>query len=341
VIRTRHCLPLWLACVACTAAPALADEVRFDGASTMVGELKRLERGRLSFKTDGTGTITIDWTRVDIVKNAKTLEIELSDGTLLYGTLDDTEEAGKVMIHSVGGDTDVPIISIVRMSQIEEELLDRFDGSANAGINVTRSNDYRSTNLGVSMTYRTKKYYSSLDVNALTNQSKGADPTRQASLQLRGSRLFQNRWNTGALLKFEHNEDLGIDLRSSIGYTVGKTLARTNRNFFLINAGLVYTQERVSDTNETTDSQEVTLGFDWQVFRFDDPELDLSTQMSVIPSLSQSGRVRGYTSITLRWEIVGDLYWRLSFVDNYDSDPPSTDALNNDYTLTSGISYDF
>jgi hypothetical protein len=61
----------------------------------------------------------------------------------------------------------------------------------------------------------------------------------------------------------------------------------------------------------------------------------------VIPSLSQPGRVRGNTSITLRWEIVGDLYWRLSFADNYDSDPPSADALNNDYTLTSGLSYDF
>jgi hypothetical protein len=323
------------------AAAESTDEVHFDGASTMIGELKHMERGKLSFKTPGTDTITIHWTHVDTVRNAKTLEIELSDGTLLYGTLDDTADSGKVTIHRVGGDTDVPLSKIVRMSQIEEDLLERFDGSANAGINLTRSNDYRSTNLGVTMTYRTKKYYSSLDLNAVTNESHGADPTRQANLLLRGSRLFRNRWNTGALLKFEHNEDLGIDLRSSIGYTVGKTLTRTNHNIFMLNAGLIYTQERASVTNETKDNQEATLGFDWQVFHFDDPELDLSTQMSVIPSLSQSGRVRGNTSITLRWEIVGDLYWRLSFVDNYDSDPPSADALNNDYTLTSGLSYDF
>jgi len=341
VLPARQMIQLSLLCMPLIAAAASTDEVHFDGASTMIGELKHMERGKLSFKTPGTDTITIHWTHVDTVRNSKTLEIELSDGTLLYGTLDDTADSGKVTVHRVGGDTDVPLSKIVRMSQIEEDLLERFDGSANAGINLTRSNDYRSTNLGVTMTYRTKKYYSSLDLNAATNQSHGADPTRQANLQLRGSRLFPNRWNTGALLKFEHNEDLGIDLRSSIGYTVGKTLTRTNHNIFMLNAGLIYTQERASVTNETKDNQEATLGFDWQVFHFDDPELDLSTQVSVIPSLSQPGRVRGNTSITLRWEIVGDLYWRLSFADNYDSDPPSADALNNDYTLTSGLSYDF
>ena len=341
MLLARQMIQLSLLCMPLIAAAASTDEVHFDGASTMIGELKHMERGKLSFKTPGTDTITIHWTHVDAVKNAKTLEIELSDGTLLYGTLDDTADSGNVTVRRVGGDTDVPLSKIVRMSQIEEDLLERFDGSANAGINLTRSNDYRSTNLGVTMTYRTKKYYSSLDLNAVTNQSHGADPTRQANLQLRGSRLFRNRWNTGALLKFEHNEELGIDLRSSIGYTVGKTLTRTNHNIFMLNAGLIYTQERASVTNETKDNQEATLGFDWQVFHFDDPELDLSTQMSVIPSLSQPGRVRGNTSITLRWEIVGDLYWRLSFADNYDSDPPSADALNNDYTLTSGLSYDF
>ena len=340
-MRTRHCLPLWLACVVYTAEPVMADEVRFDGASTMTGELKHLDRGKLSFKTPATDTITIDWSHVDSVRNSKTLEIELTDGTLLYGTLDDSTDSAKVTVHRAGADTEVERLRIVRMSQIEEHVLERFDGSVNAGMNVTQSNDYRSFNLGASMSYRTRKYYSSLNLSAQTNKSENTPGTRQANLQIRGSRLFSNRWNTGGLLKFEHNEDLGIELRSSIGYVVGRTLARTNHNLFMVSGGLLYTKEDVAGSTESDTNHEALLGFDWQVFRFDDPELDLTTQLAVIPSLSQAGRRRAYADITLRWEIVGDLYWRLSFTDNYDSDPPVAGALTNDYTLTSGISYDF
>ena len=307
----------------------------------MIGELKHLDRGKLSFKTPGTGTITIDWSHVDAVKNSQTLEIELTDGTLLYGTLGDSADSGKITIHRAGGDTDIPMDRIVRMSQIEEQVLERFDGSVNAGVNVTQSNDYRSFNLGASMSYRTRKYYSSLNLSAQTNKSENTPGTRQANLQIRGSRVFSNRWNTGGLLKFEHNQDLGIELRSSIGYVVGRTLTRTNHNMFMVSGGLMYTKEDVADSTESETNQEAFLGVDWQVFRFDDPELDLTTQVAVIPSLSEAGRRRAYADITLRWEIVGDLYWRLSFTDNYDSNPPVEGALTNDYTLTSGISYDF
>ncbi len=44
-------------------------------------------------------------------------------------------------------------------------------------------------------------------------------------------------------------------------------------------------------------------------FLFQDPELDWSMRIQLIPSLTDKGRVRGELDTTLSWEINGDLKW--------------------------------
>ncbi|MEM1081030.1 MAG: DUF481 domain-containing protein, partial [Pseudomonadota bacterium] len=80
-------------------------------------------------------------------------------------------------------------------------------------------------------------------------------------------------------------------------------------------------------------------GWDW--FRFDSPELDLSTSLEIIPSLTESGRIRGEFDITLNWEIVNDLSWQLNFYDSYDNRPPTEAASENDFGVTTSLAYDF
>ena len=90
--------------------------------------------------------------------------------------------------------------------------------------------------------------------------------------------------------------------------------------------GLLVTRENTTDSDDNTDSIESFAGIEYELFRFNDPELDLSTGLRVIPGLTEWGRVRGTFNITLSWEIIGDLNWELSFVDTYDSAPPGEDS---------------
>lgn len=80
---------------------------------------------------------------------------------------------------------------------------------------------------------------------------------------------------------------------------------------------------------------------DW--FQFTLPELDLSTQLVLFPSLSDRRRVRGKFNIALRWEIVRDLYWELSIYDDYDSQRVSLDdgtlSSSNDYGLSTSLGW--
>ena len=39
--------------------------------------------------------------------------------------------------------------------------------------------------------------------------------------------------------------------------------------------------------------------------------------------------------------MIEDLYWRLSFQGSYDNQPPGEDASTTDYSVVSGLAYDF
>ena len=109
----------------------------------------------------------------------------------------------------------------------------------------------------------------------------------------------------------------------------------------ILKGGLQATRENLVGEPEDKDSLEsyVTLQWDW--FRYDSPELDWSTNFQVIPSITESGRVRSEFDTTLKWEIIGDLYWRLEIYDSYDNQPQSAEGATNDYGIITSVEYDF
>ena len=61
----------------------------------------------------------------------------------------------------------------------------------------------------------------------------------------------------------------------------------------------------------------------------------------MVPSLTQTGRVRIDFDCRVRREILKDFYFSISFFDNYDSDPGVVDAERNDYGLVSSFGWAF
>ena len=110
------------------AAAEKTDVVVFKNGDRLTGEVKKLERGKLSFKTDAMETIQIEWKDVARVRARETFEVELRTGERFYGSLASTSEEGKLTV--VGDDEswtlDLP--SVVRLTPIEQSILKRLDG---------------------------------------------------------------------------------------------------------------------------------------------------------------------------------------------------------------------
>jgi hypothetical protein len=79
-----------------------------------------------------------------------------------------------------------------------------------------------------------------------------------------------------------------------------------------------------------------------RLFRYNDPELDLTASLKIYPSISDFGRVRIEFDTRIRYEIFKDFYWGLGVFDNFDNGPPiETDSVKNDLGIDATIRWKF
>ena len=83
------------------------------------------------------------------------------------------------------------------------------------------------------------------------------------------------------------------------------------------------------------------LSTSFAIFRYDFPETDVGGTLSLLPSLTQSGRYRAEADLRAKYEFVDDLYFELKVYGSYDSKPPSEDTETTDYGVTTSLGYSF
>ena len=87
----------------------------------------------------------------------------------------------------------------------------------------------------------------------------------------------------------------------------------------------------------TKNSAELFAGVELDIF--DIGALDVLSAFTVIPSLTESGRVRMDFSTDLEWEIIADLFFRVGFTNNYDSKPSGESS--NDYVFSTSVGWSY
>jgi len=142
------------------------------------------------------------------------------------------------------------------------------------------------------------------------------------------------------LASLQHNEELGIDLRTLVGGGVAWSLKQTNStNFTLVGGASINREDIVGAENQ--ESVEAILGLQFESFKFDEPERDIDILLTVYPSVSDFGRVRAELSAKVRWEIARDFFLSLTLLESYDSEPPTEDASETDLSLTTSVGWSF
>lgn len=329
-------------------ARSKTDVIVLENGDRITGEIKKLERGKLRLKTDWMGTLEIEWKRIEKVESEYFYEVELSSGAKYFGSLETSEEEGrKIGVTSAYATNEFRHISIVNITPIEKRFLDRINLSVEAGYNHTRANRSSEFNLGSSASYRVEKYLLSADYSSLyktqsTEQEEGVSQTqttRRNELSIDFLRYLKRRWFVVALSDLLQSDELSLDLRTMFGGGAGRSLLHTNRMIFSLFGGAVMNREQYVDEPIKT-SGEGLIGLRFQTFKFDNPEMDVTTGFNTIPSLTDWGRVRLDFDAQVRIEIVKDLYFNVTLFDNYDSRPPEGKE-KNDFGIKTGVGWTF
>src|SRR5688572_27161756 len=80
-----------------------SDVALFKNGDRLAGEIKGLDRGRVSFDTPTTGVINLEWDDIDQLFSSTTFELTLESGERIYGTLAETTGDGEVRVQTPEG----------------------------------------------------------------------------------------------------------------------------------------------------------------------------------------------------------------------------------------------
>lgn len=341
----RRITGVLIATLLAISVPAVAanntDVVIFLNGDRLSGEFKSLERGKLRFKTAATDTISIEWDDVASLKSDQNIQVETESGDRFLGHLGAASSEGKVLVETTTGAVQLDADRIVLMHPIEKKGIARFDGDITAGFNFAKASAVRQAHFGLDLEARSESRIFSLDLNSVTSDSADNSSSQRHSADISYQRLLSDRWLIGAVLRLERNDELELDLRTSLGFGGGRSILQTNNTRLSLVGGLQVSRENVSGNELDEDTVEAFATLNWDWFRYDTPELDFSTELQVIPNLTDSGRVRAELDISMKWEIIEDLFWELAFYDSFDSDPVVLGAEENDYGVVTSLGWEF
>ena len=323
------------------AAPK-TDVLIFSNGDRLTGEIKSLQRGQLHFNTDATGTIEIEWHRVARLSSGQHIQVETSSGRRYFGSLPEAGQDGRIIVDTENGPQVLETHRVITMEPIEGTGLSALDVDVSVGYNFAKANGIKQMTIGTNADYRTLLRIYSLKASTTTSDSGSQQASRRANLGLQYTRLWQNRWTTLGSLSLDQNDELGLNLRTSLGFGFGRFLVQNNSMLFNVQAVLQASRENLVAEAADNDSLELRLSGTWDWFRFDSPELDWSNTLQIIPSLTDKGRVRGEFDTSLKWEMINDLNWALTFYSSYDNKPQSGAAnATIDYGVNTNLVYEF
>jgi len=267
--------------------------------------------------------------------------VETSNGSRYFGNLASSKKSSSIIVVSDDGSRTLDTVDVIVMTPIEGGGIHGLDVDLSVGYNFAKAGGVKQVTLGVDMDYRSLIRIESLRFSTVITDSNSQDVSRRMNLGLRHTRLWNQRWFTNSSLTFDQNDELGLNLRASVGAGGGRYLVQSSTMLLSLEGGLQFSRENLIAEDQDTDSLESTFSANWDWFLFEDPELDWSTTLQVIPSLTERGRVRGELNTALSWELFGDLKWAFSLYGSWDNQPQSEVGATSDYGVNTTLAYDF
>ena len=320
---------------------ALDDVLVLDNGDTLTGQIKELARGRLRFKTPSTDSIYVDWEYVAGLTSRDRYDIELTDGSEYFGSLEGDPVARVLDIVTADGIITVPLLEVVYITPIEDGFWKRIDGNVDWGFSFTSSTRLLQYSLTSNATYRSENWSAALTLDSIFTDQRDVDTKTRDDLNLRGTRFLGKKRLLSAFGQLQRNEDLGFDLRTLASLSVGLSTIQTNNQSMVVAVGLSAQREDLVNSVDSVESLELVAALTYENFRYHKPKRDISISFIAYPSLTATDRVRVELSAKLRIEVVSDLHIGLSLLESYDSNPPTEGADKNDTAVILSLGYTF
>ncbi|HET9702543.1 MAG TPA: DUF481 domain-containing protein [Vicinamibacterales bacterium] len=304
------------------------DVITLHNGDRVTGEVERLDRGQVEFKTDDIGTIYLEWDKVSSVVSVNQFEIITTDGSRFLGTLG-AQPPRQLLVTNALGQLTLPMAEVSAIRPIGSSFWQRLDGSFDLGFSYTKSSEVAQLNLNTTTIYRRPALEARLTGSATLTRAVDEENDDRGTLQTSVFRYRGQRWYLGVGGGVETNDGLGLILRTQVGGTAGVRWVNSNHAQLWTGAGLSVNNEQGEDT-EPTQNVEAIANLRASYYTYDRPRTNIDFSFEYYPSLSDFGRQRIQLDAALRREVWKDFFVSVTVFDSFDSRPPNPESNTND-----------
>jgi ABC-type molybdate transport system substrate-binding protein len=329
-----------------TASPALAshdktDVVTTDDGGVYVGEIKSVQYATLNLNTDPAGLISIEWRHVTGLTSKFEYRVELSGGDQHLETLGTPKEPGQLNIVTLGGPIEVDLTEVVSVVPVEQGFWKALDGSINFGLTYTQANNAFQYNLSADADRRSRRHYSAVSAQSIFNIQQGDEATSQHYLKFLLTQITKKKWGPFEMGQLQSNPDQGYDLRLLVGGGTSSFFIERSTELLALNLGVVYNREEVTGGSDVDESAEALAGVAFRRFKRGSHSPSVQLSLMTFTTLNETHRFRTVFNFNVGWKIIGDFKFSCQINNSYDSQPPGTDADNNDISVVTSVGYTF
>jgi len=330
---------LLASCNALASSRPKIDVVTLINGDRLTCEIIGLNRGKLSVKPSGMGTVDIEWNKISRLESSFWYLLQLNTGVLVYGQMPDSEQDHTLLVVFKDRITEVKVWEVVEITAIRYNWSDKFSLSFALGFNTTRSSGVSQFNVDASTAYQGRIHSGSLSWDSMVTHQSNDDATERHNVALQYQRLVSGDWWGYLTAQGESNEEMGLELRILGGAGLGYFLKKTNTTQFAVGGGLNTTREWSISEELVENNLEGKIFLEYSIFIFDTPETDLTITLAGMPSITNSPRFRYDINAAITQEIFKDFFVTLKYFENYDSDPPPGANIQTDRGVVFSIGW--
>jgi putative salt-induced outer membrane protein YdiY len=310
-------------------------------------EVKGLDAGVLYVSFDYIdGTASVNWSMVARLESNQLFVVKTEGGEVYTGTLR-TPEANadrpvQIQVLAAEEADTLDRSQIVQMVATSDRFLERFNGELGFGFIFSKGNQSTQYSLNSQTAYVRERWSAIAGFNSNLSSSAGSSASTRNSLTFGGRHLLPwNHWFYAGVGTFLQSSEQGIALQSTVGGGIGRYFKNTNRASVSVVLGPAWQNTDYKQSVVAANRQNIAAAIIFgqaQFFKFSKTSLNVTG--SVLPALSDPGRIRFDTNASYYIKIVSNLKWNITFYGNWDNRPPPG-LSGSDYGTSSGLSWTF
>ena len=326
----------------CTHAQGIKDTIFFNNGSIVIGKIKKVKLGVVTFDPDDAPDITVQLRKLKTIGGGNRIyRIETALNNLYFGRILTHPRVNTIYIKTISDSITLDLELITVLNPLEKEFVQRFSGTVGVGYTYTRSSGFGRLNYDISVRYISRKTEFTVTTSGIYTLYDSLFSRDKEDIYIKYNYYFLRNWFSTVFVAYQRNLELSLERRFQEGFGIGNKFLTTKHAYTFGRGGFVFNQERSTEDVTSGTLTEIFGQLEVNLFRFEKPEVNFRIAQTLYYGLSEKGRFRSDGSISVKWEVWRDFYLNFDPYNSYDSKPPVEGGTKFDFGIVFGISYKF